>query len=463
MQTNEEFQERRHAFDRLCSQLWNPSGEPYEVFNRYTCPACGYPTLEGPAMYEMCVLCEWEDDGQDDESAEEVWGGPNGYYSLAEARLNFSRFGCMYSPDDIEDFKRANKNAEERTTLRKGYDSLLSVSDSNKLADQVLAVKKLEGTPTTREEYWSRQPLSYDLRKGLFHDDRWLSHPVWEGTIYDSGWTTDESAVESSLRRWNRMTVLCRSLRGKSLGFDRHSCEACGLPTLQTDEKQCLLCGWPEKPTDSDVSCNEEKPLCQRYSLSEAQIHFEKNLTMYAPEDEPDFGQSQTNILKKCLLIRAYLALSADSPRIENEIRHILELEEEIRKELEEYKQDMETRKANTHGGLEEEIARGTFKNVKALLFNIEYGVEDIDVYLGLHILDRLHNEGTLTDDQRAWLLAKLREDNLIFHIPTRRALPEPPTPDRFWWFTQDGKKTPEEQIAYDMRFEDSYPGYKRP
>lgn len=32
----------------------------------YCCPCCGYATLGEPEAYEICVVCGWEDDGQDD-------------------------------------------------------------------------------------------------------------------------------------------------------------------------------------------------------------------------------------------------------------------------------------------------------------------------------------------------------------------------------------------------------------
>ena len=66
---------------------------------RSSCPCCGYPTLIGRANYQICELCRWEDDGQDDADAEAVAGGPNHGYSLVEARDNFERFLVMYPPD----------------------------------------------------------------------------------------------------------------------------------------------------------------------------------------------------------------------------------------------------------------------------------------------------------------------------------------------------------------------------
>lgn len=67
--------------------------------NRQPCPCCGYPTLGGRGGYEICELCWWEDDRQDDAQADEVRGGPNQGYSLTQARQNFRQFLVMYEPE----------------------------------------------------------------------------------------------------------------------------------------------------------------------------------------------------------------------------------------------------------------------------------------------------------------------------------------------------------------------------
>ncbi|WP_218025583.1 CPCC family cysteine-rich protein [Capsulimonas corticalis] len=41
---------------------------------RYPCPCCGYPTLPRRGWQDICGLCSWHDDGQDDPHADEVWG-----------------------------------------------------------------------------------------------------------------------------------------------------------------------------------------------------------------------------------------------------------------------------------------------------------------------------------------------------------------------------------------------------
>ena len=61
----------------------------------YPCPCCGHRTLEEPpGSYDICPVCFWEDDGQDDHDADVVRGGPNGSLSLSQARQNYQQFGA---------------------------------------------------------------------------------------------------------------------------------------------------------------------------------------------------------------------------------------------------------------------------------------------------------------------------------------------------------------------------------
>lgn len=61
---------------------------------RFACPCCGYLTLQERGGFEICPVCSWEDDGQDDHDADEVLGGPNGTLSLTQARKNYADFGA---------------------------------------------------------------------------------------------------------------------------------------------------------------------------------------------------------------------------------------------------------------------------------------------------------------------------------------------------------------------------------
>ncbi|MGE3774322.1 MAG: CPCC family cysteine-rich protein [Gammaproteobacteria bacterium] len=60
----------------------------------YRCPCCRALTLCGRGGFEICSVCYWEDDGQDDRDADEVRGGPNGTLSLSSARANYQRHGA---------------------------------------------------------------------------------------------------------------------------------------------------------------------------------------------------------------------------------------------------------------------------------------------------------------------------------------------------------------------------------
>lgn len=59
----------------------------------YRCPCCRYVTLRARGGYEICKVCFWEDDGQDDHDAGEIRGGSNGSLSLEAGRHNFEVHG----------------------------------------------------------------------------------------------------------------------------------------------------------------------------------------------------------------------------------------------------------------------------------------------------------------------------------------------------------------------------------
>jgi hypothetical protein len=71
----------------------------------YACPCCGYVTLAERGGFEICPICFWEDDGQDDADADVVLGGPNGLLSLTQARRNFATFGAC--DERCRDFVRS--------------------------------------------------------------------------------------------------------------------------------------------------------------------------------------------------------------------------------------------------------------------------------------------------------------------------------------------------------------------
>jgi hypothetical protein len=69
--------------------------EPEGAAKSHRCPCCKFKTLHGRGQDEICEVCFWHDDGQDEEEATEIWGGPNGSLSLRQAQINFQDFGAI--------------------------------------------------------------------------------------------------------------------------------------------------------------------------------------------------------------------------------------------------------------------------------------------------------------------------------------------------------------------------------
>ena len=90
----EELERRRQWFDWYVDRASHHSVSLPPNEGPYHCPCCGYKTLGERGGYEICPVCFWEDDGQDDHDADMVRGGPNGALSLTQARANYKAFGA---------------------------------------------------------------------------------------------------------------------------------------------------------------------------------------------------------------------------------------------------------------------------------------------------------------------------------------------------------------------------------
>ena len=73
----EEMKQRKQWFEQYCDQLDTRSTNmPRQDGVMYRCPCCGYKTLPERGGFELCPVCFWEDDGQDDADADTIRGGP---------------------------------------------------------------------------------------------------------------------------------------------------------------------------------------------------------------------------------------------------------------------------------------------------------------------------------------------------------------------------------------------------
>lgn len=108
----EELQSVTNEFLKENLGIESVEGKPIELIS---CPCCGSRTIGERGNYEICKVCWWEDDGQDNESADKVYGGPNYGISLTQGRYNFLTFG-LYDPER----KDLMKNKEPISKYERG-------------------------------------------------------------------------------------------------------------------------------------------------------------------------------------------------------------------------------------------------------------------------------------------------------------------------------------------------------
>ncbi|MGX1199098.1 CPCC family cysteine-rich protein [Parvibaculum sp. MBR-TMA-1.3b-4.2] len=136
----------RRWFERYTDSIEAGVIKPAIPGHLYRCPCCGYPTLEERGGYDICGLCNWEDDGQDDPHADEVWGGPNGGYSLTEARANFRRYLIMYDPSKPSKRVGGNNNTpaehELKQAIVQAFDAMADEKDQDRIDALGLVVRE---------------------------------------------------------------------------------------------------------------------------------------------------------------------------------------------------------------------------------------------------------------------------------------------------------------------------------
>lgn len=146
------FWERLRFFEVYSPGLNAQAGSKQSNEVRYACHCCGYPTLGSLGEFEICSLCCWEDDGQDDADADLVRGGPNHSFSLVEARENFERYRVIYPPemDTRIGGPDSEREKEARRAIIAAFDQLMENPGSEEL--QRLKQQVVEGEQELGQE-----------------------------------------------------------------------------------------------------------------------------------------------------------------------------------------------------------------------------------------------------------------------------------------------------------------------
>lgn len=110
-----DFTTRRNSFDKFIKD---------NNLKLFTCPGCGFPTLNERGGYDICDVCNWEDDNQDDENADEILGGPTSDLSLTQNRLDIGNTLKLLA-DNLEG--KVNDNPNEVISILTNHDKRMKV------------------------------------------------------------------------------------------------------------------------------------------------------------------------------------------------------------------------------------------------------------------------------------------------------------------------------------------------
>ena len=122
------------------------------INSQHLCPCCYLPNLSERNNYEICSFCGWEDDGQDDHNADEVFGGPNNDYSLTEGRVNFKRHGTMYRGSDKSQFIENDKKLNQINKLIELYYDFAHNQNTENKQNILNQIQEAEESILTPEE-----------------------------------------------------------------------------------------------------------------------------------------------------------------------------------------------------------------------------------------------------------------------------------------------------------------------
>jgi hypothetical protein len=105
----------RHSLEEVGSIVAEVTGPEDRLL---PCPCCGRASLSERSFYEICKVCWWEDDGQDNAQADTVWGGPNYGVSLTQGRVNFLLHGIA---DPTREDLRSHQEPPEKYAIGRRF------------------------------------------------------------------------------------------------------------------------------------------------------------------------------------------------------------------------------------------------------------------------------------------------------------------------------------------------------
>lgn len=116
---------KRRAFFKQYLQLYH--------VQKYVCESCGFPVLDDKGVYDVCIICNWEDNGYNDEQAEDPNHSCTEKLTLTAYRIQIAK-EILEQPQTVKDFKRIIKAIYRYDRFEESYDShqLFSLAPNEK-------------------------------------------------------------------------------------------------------------------------------------------------------------------------------------------------------------------------------------------------------------------------------------------------------------------------------------------
>jgi hypothetical protein len=114
-----------------------------------SCPICGYMTLASRCDHDICGICFWQDDGQDNPEAEKNYIGPNDAHSINKFRIEIF--------DWLNELKSLKKNTG---------------SIENQIGQELVKLENYISTRTLNRQIVLEQ---IDFLSGLFNNYRQIN------------------------------------------------------------------------------------------------------------------------------------------------------------------------------------------------------------------------------------------------------------------------------------------------
>ena len=131
----------------------------------FQCPCCKFKTLYGRGEDEICPVCFWHDDGQDEANADCDLGGPN-KLSLRDAQRNFHQIGAveerfqLHVRPPLPDEKAIDVGNIRPLAVTFTKDQLVvTLADGRKIATPLAWYPRLRDASTAARERFELMPM----------------------------------------------------------------------------------------------------------------------------------------------------------------------------------------------------------------------------------------------------------------------------------------------------------------